>query len=865
MDGFIDETCEGVTELRVHGVSGTPPSGILAHPHPRLVAGDGTTGFYRRWWEGGPPSGDHADVPGVRHREAYAWGNLTSGGRAIALWLLLLPFSLANLAYFMLPRPARARRLRHVTEAGQRLFALLLTGTLIGAVTRTAVDVIGWQCTAAGRACAAETAPSWVRWLAVMWGDEPSRRLAVTSLVPLLVVVLLWWLARRTWRRDENTFPPGGPATPVPAGGPAAGVTPAGGVPAPRAQADDAPPPSAAPGGGGAAVPAARTTSAAATSARVKGAPGTGVSTGPGSGAAGTGVRGSGVASGPGVSAGRASAAAGVGARAGGVAAGAGERAGGGLLLGRPRLWHGGAPVWRLRVVHVAFAVASIGVAVAAPFAGTAVGLVLTVANAAVLVVAAVLVTLPCIARRVDPHSGRRTPVLLDVACRALRVAAPVVFLATAGAALAGLPPGDGGTLAWQLPGVGIGAFQYALTVGLGTFLLITTFVLVRADRRSPSEPGSPSDGEPRAMMGMAAWFVLMVAVGSANVLALGLLFWTAAFFGVPGTAAEPGPLERALLIDDSAWWTAALVPLLAFGLLALTGVLWLMRKAAAARLAPELKAYYDQRDDAERVAAAWALAALTDRAGLVLGVLTAVGAAGSAVVAVLHWLGPFTPGGGVAGMLASAGSWTMVAAVAALVLVARRTYRDSRLRRAIGVLWDICTFWPRAIHPLAPPCYTERVVPELVSRVRRLAATDRDQVVLSGHSQGSVIAAAVVLQLDPATRARVRLLTHGSPLRRLYAAYFPAYFGPAGLAAVREAVTWCNLYRLSDPIGGPAFRRVDPLAGGRPDGVDRFCWDPRRPGPGEPLPETRWHTAYWLDPLYDEALDSLITVTPAV
>ncbi|MEV4569703.1 hypothetical protein AB0K12_38580 [Nonomuraea sp. NPDC049419] len=797
MDGFLDETCGGVTELRVHGVSGTPPSVILAHPRPRLVAGDGTTGFYRRWWEGGPPSGGHADVPGVRHREAYAWGNLTSGGRAIALWLLLLPFSLANLAYFMLPRPAGARRLRHVTEAGQRLFALLLTGTLVGAVTRAGVDLIGWQCTAAGRACAADAAPVWVRWLAVLWGDEPSRRLAVTSLLPLAIVVLLWWLARRTWRRDENTRPPDGPAAP-----------PAAGVPAPRTQTDDTPPPAPAsaeqPGG-----------------VRVEERP-------EGGGQPSTGER-----------------------------PGGGVRPSGGVLLGRPRLWHGGAPVWRLRVVHVAFAVASIGVAVVAPFAGAAVGLVLTVANAAILVAAAVLVTLPCIARRVDPQAGRPTPVLLDASCRALRVAAPVVFLATAGAALAGLEPGDGGTLAWQLPGVGIGAFQYALTVGLGLFLLITTFALARAAK--------DEEGGPRAMAGMAAWFVLMVAVGAANVLALGLLFWTAAFFGVPGTAAEPGPLERALLIDDSAWWTAALVPLLAFGLLALAGVLWLIRKAAAARLAPALKPYYGERDDAETVASAWALAALTDRAGLVLGVLTALGAAGSAVVTVLHRLGPFTPGGGVSGMLASAGGWVMVAAVVTLVLVGRRTYSDARLRRTIGILWDIATFWPRAIHPLAPPCYTERVVPELVARVRRLAAKDGDQVVLSGHSQGSVIAAAVVLQLDPDTRRRVRLLTHGSPLRRLYAAYFPAYFGDRELTAVREAVTWRNLYRLSDPIGGPAFRRVDPLAGGEQDAVDLFCWDPRRPGPGEPLPETRRHTAYWLDPLYDEALTRLITVERAV
>ncbi|WP_043620197.1 hypothetical protein [Nonomuraea candida] len=755
MDGFLDETCGGVTELRVHGVSGTPPAGILNHPTPRLVAGDGTTGFYRRWWASGRPAGEHPDVPGVRRREAYAWGNLTSGGRTIALWLLLLPFSLANLSYFMLPRPARGVRLRHAAEAAQRLFALLLTGTLVGAVTRAAVDLVGWQCTAAGRACASDTAPVWVHWLGALWGHEPSRRLAVTALVPLLVVVLLWWIARRTWQRDERTMPP------------PSGVTSEGGV-----------------------------------------------------------------------SGGRAS--------------------GGEVLLARSRLWHGGPPVWRLRVVHVAFSVASIGVAVAGPFAGTPQGLVLTVANAAVQLAAAVLVTLPSIARRLDPHAGERTPAWLGFACHALRVTAPVVFLATIGAALAGMPPGTSGAVFWRLPGVGIGTFQYALTLGLGLFLLLALAALARLDRAAGGA------GQRAVMGGMAGWFLLMVAAGVANVLALGLLFWTAAFFGTPAVAAGAGPAGRRLFLDEQVWWTAALVPLLALGLAALAGALWLIREREAARLARELKPHYSERDDAGAVARMWALASLTDRAGLVLGVLTGIGVAGSAAVTVIYGLRLFTPDGGVAGLLATLGSWVMVAVVAGLVLVGRRTYLDSRLRRTVGIVWDIATFWPRAIHPLAPPCYTERVVPELITRVRRLAATERDRVVLSGHSQGSVIAAALVLQLGPEERARVRLLTHGSPLRRLYASFFPAYFGDSGLGAVRDSVAWCNLYRLSDPIGGPAFRRVDPLAGGEPDGVDRFCWDPRPPEPGEPLPQARWHSDYWLEPSYDEALDRLVTVKPA-
>jgi hypothetical protein len=204
-----------------------------------------------------------------------------------------------------------------------------------------------------------------------------------------------------------------------------------------------------------------------------------------------------------------------------------------------------------------------------------------------------------------------------------------------------------------------------------------------------------------------------------------------------------------------------------------------------------------------------------------------------------------------------------MAAVVVGLALLGRRTYSDSGLRRTIGILWDISTFWPRAIHPLAPPCYTERVIPELIDRVGRLARSGRDEVVLSGHSQGSVITAALVLQLGPEVRARVRMLTHGSPLRRLYAAFFPAYFGTGGLSAVRDAVPWYNLYRLSDPIGGPVFGRVDPLAPGSPNGVDVFCWDPHRPAPGEPLPEARWHSDYWLDPEYDEALGRLIVAKP--
>src|SRR6476646_3670689 len=71
-----------VVELRVHGVSGSPPEALLGGPAEFIVrkAGDKDAGFYRRQ----PWIDEVADptLPANQWRrlmEAYSWGALTSG------------------------------------------------------------------------------------------------------------------------------------------------------------------------------------------------------------------------------------------------------------------------------------------------------------------------------------------------------------------------------------------------------------------------------------------------------------------------------------------------------------------------------------------------------------------------------------------------------------------------------------------------------------------------------------------------------------------------------------------------------------------------------------------------------------------
>lgn len=225
------------------------------------------------------------------------------------------------------------------------------------------------------------------------------------------------------------------------------------------------------------------------------------------------------------------------------------------------------------------------------------------------------------------------------------------------------------------------------------------------------------------------------------------------------------------------------------------------------------------------------------------------------------------------------------------LLFVGSQLRTSEAARKGVGVLWDLTTFWPRAAHPLAPPCYAERVVPELHTRLEWALgdAGSGNLVVLSGHSQGSAIVTAVASRLSPQQLARVRVVTYGSQIRALYGRVFPRVFGPEAIGYQptpgpamlgdafpdadgptappayepptpappsdeldRQAWTsrplfdrvflaggeWANLFRRTDPLGFRVFSDTD----ARPD-----HWCPEVPAApcGDPGPTVLGHSGY--------------------
>ncbi|MFC9317124.1 hypothetical protein ACFW20_33145 [Streptomyces nigra] len=730
-------------ELLVHGVGGTTPQQMLDDPRTQRITGDDTAAVFRR-----ADDVDAEDRPddyrGRPVPEAYVWCNLTSGNSARALWLLLLPFMVVNLAHWM--RPAARDRTRTIRLYGLlvRLAGLSLTVLLVAAACEVALDLTAWQC-AGTPDCAGRH--SWLGFLSDGgWWSAPGRRLALAAVVPTALTGLLWYLSRRTWSAYESQQPF-----------------------LQRPEPD--------------------------------------------------------------------------------------ETAGG--ALGRPGFWYGRRLVARLRAAHTAAGLLTVAAAVGSAAArfdrrpgGPALLDVLGwLLDAALVTGAAAVVWVVCRRGRSENRLDRELDARL---VRRLPLAALALLVLTLVYAGWDRP---GWQSAGRLPGdATFGAI--ALMQGLTAVVLAVVAHLLH--RTAP---------DPRAALrGLGGPAVVMLACALGGVMSGGVSQRVADW--LDGTRASlPGP---PVLLT----WQASVIPPLLVLLLLLCALLarraWLLRRAELAAVESDYAGEPHDSARTRRIASTRAMATLTDRAPLVVAVtavatlLLGAGALAGALItgdtpgetaegtyAVVH---------GAAQTAQAIGSWLIGFGFILFVTWGRRAYKDASARRTIGILWDVGTFWPRAAHPFAPPCYAERAVPDLTWRIATWTrAGEGRRLVLSGHSQGSVLAAAAAWQLTPADRRRVALLTYGSPLERLYGRWFPAHFGPDALTALHAEVDcWRNLHRPTDPIGGPVR-----LPGDAGPAVDREALkDPLAYGrtAAHPLPAPiHGHSDYQADPAFAEERQRLL------
>ncbi|QEV16771.1 hypothetical protein [Streptomyces alboniger] len=749
---------ETALELLVHGVGGTTPEEMLGDPRTVRISGDNTAAVFRRT-EDADAEQRPDDYRGKPVPEAYVWCNLTSGNGSRALWLLLLPFMVVNLAHWMRPTSRHRRPLVRTYGLLVRLTGLTLTVLLVAAACEVALDLTAWQCAGTPR-CAADRA--WLGFLATDdagrggWWSQPGRRLALAALLPAALTGLLWYLSHRTWSAYESQQP----------------------LPhKPEVEEEEA----------------TRT------------------------------------------------------------------------ALSRPGFWYGRRLVARLRAAHTAAGLLTVAAAVGASAArhdrrpgGPALLDILGWALVMTLVLGGGAVVWVVCRRGRSEHKLDRK---LD---RALVRGLPLAALALL--VLTFLYAGwtrPGWRSEGRLPG---DATFGGIAIAQGLLVVALAVVAHSLYRTSPDAR--------TAIRGLGGPAVAMLSCALGGVMSGGGAQRVADWLdGTHGSIDGPPVLLT---------WQASVIP----PLLVVVAVLcaWLGLRTLQRKRREMTKVTLDYpgepKDSARtrRIAGTRARAALTDRAPLLVGIISAVTLLFGAGALIGAWLTEKVPAQAAqgapdvvegAGETSQAlGSWLIGFGFILFVTWGRRAYKDASARRTIGILWDVGTFWPRAAHPFAPPCYAERAVPDLTWRMAawtRATSATGGRLVISGHSQGSVLAAAAAWQLRPSVRRRVALLTYGSPLERLYGRWFPAHFGPAALTSLhREVDCWRNLHRPTDPIGGPIN-----LRGACGPQVDRAALkDPLAYGRTEthPLPAPiHGHGGYQADPAFAEERARLLARLKAV
>lgn len=828
---------DGDVEIRVHGVSGTPPEELLDRATTERVSGDRIAGFYRPAATGQLRDTPRGAVPGTPEvdqapwLEGYSWGGWTSGAKSRALWLVLAPFALVNVAPRMLPpdpaaaaRPptaaqppaaatpggpttpgaprgepqdsaARPSRLRLLIAALIRVLAGSLTATLVLGVTTPSLTTLA-------RRCGADPTPCYG--LPKVLTDvlarlAPSVQMGVMTVVPLVLVALLWLLGRSSARRYQT-----GAATPV------------------SGRPDDDPVP-----------------------------------------------------------------------------------------LLRADLWHAGVAGRRLRLLHVQIGVLTVGVVLAVLFPPSGLRTAAVLVSGASLVLAGLLAAIRLGVGRGEPAITRITGgvrwLWLGVAGTVALDVALVVAGAAVGADKAGLSPDRLVRDADRLVG-GLFEFQAAL-------LLVVLLLLVAARLRGAGR------GRKMFVNGYAAFYFAFIGWLLGSMMTAALLILVPAWLGTPGFSVTPARIGQVLVEHPT--WFGGTTRSSGIGMLFGVGVLLVLLVQLGARYALRQSFGGSPKDRAD-VQNEYALtvtdladSGVVDRvrqiafmrwtARLVDGVPRGIAVFSLAIIAflLLQGIAVLVPRGSRPAFLAFVlgqnrqacdagaqvckalgtgpvawGAYLTAGLLVGLLLLGVLAYRTAAIRRGVGVLWDLACFWPRDVHPFAPPCYNERIMPEVRTRIEYYLAQQQSgsaaaesavgRVVIAGHSQGTVISLAAVLIQPPEVCGRLALMTFGCVLDRLYSRFFPRYFSPEVYRSAAEALTgpdgqprWVNLWRNTDYLGGSI--PYPPTGDWSTGPLQIRCIDPafdRAPG-DVVYPVAGRHSAFWLDPTFQQQVRGLFQEMP--
>jgi hypothetical protein len=859
-----------VVEIRVHGVSGSPAADVLNSHWAAQVAGDANAPVYQPSDQFGRtvPGPDLADGPGrrvPRQTEAYHWGEMTSGGWHKAIWALLLPFALVNVAQWMLPPARKNSFLAGVLKVLLRLAGLVLTCLFMAQAGIAVLDLIVNQCGTGNSAC-----PSSLGWL---W---PHRRtLSILGAVLLIVVAgLIDQISRSRWPlingRDRRAEVAAERKESWRAGTAKARATVARLMPVRR------------PSGPAPAAP---------------------VTPGPAS---------------PG-------------------------------LAGEASLYDGDLDAPWLRVTHLTAGLGTVIVLLLGGLHPRPGGWQVAYWAAVVLLgLAALAAAWPI---RPDNRPFPATTAVTVVMWAVPAAAAALLIAAAAAGPAQAVPflvrPGGGPGLAVPpvvpspLPGsddiAGTSIIALSVITLLFAVLLaamragpaaraLSAWIRRRADRGLPPRPFRPA---------AAGWFAAPIAA-LGPLLGAGLGAGYTSFLGAclsgscnPATVLRSRP--AASVVKPPAFygsvaelWAVTAAVVLA-GLIA--GVLYFLIRAAlaarwpgtvpslAAGLALQLGGKKSTFGPRFGIALSWQVARWRLWSARLVTALTVLMAATGVLTleaywqaaghpAALGWLRFLLNRGFLAGPVRSldlaryygtlGGIGVIVLAlVAALLLkVVYDAARRPDSARQLGVLWDLASFWPRVAHPFIPPCYMQKAVPELMARVREYRE-DGYRVVLSAHSQGTLLTVATALRLaaekDTAACQRLGLVMGGSQLQWAYPRIFPAVVNYACYEEVLRAVggRWYVLARGTDPLGGPVLSwnlrtsggklAAETLGGGpgagtvtgTPDSSGRLVlghdWWVRDPmnqqssAVGTALPwfstATERHSGYWPAPAWDQAV----------